>query len=98
MWPGATSSVYGFLMVDVTQVAFQIDNDSLAEVDREAQRRAVPRAEVLRLAVRRFLAAQREADIDAQLAAGYGVQPVERSEDAYADLSLEGLVAADLDW
>lgn len=85
-------------MGKVTQVAFQIDNDSLAEVDREARRRAVPRAEVLRLAVRGFLAAQREVDIDARLAAGYGVAPVEAAEDVLADLSLEGLVAADLDW
>lgn len=85
-------------MGNVTQVAFQIDNDSLAAVDREAQRRAVSRAEVLRLAVGRFLAEQREADIDARLAAGYGVAPTGAAEEALADVSLEGLVAADLDW
>lgn len=85
-------------MSNVTQVAFQIDNDSLVEIDQEAQRRAVSRAEVLRLAVRRFLAAQREADIDARLAAGYGVAPITAAEDVLADVSLEGLVAGDLDW
>lgn len=90
--------LYDGVMGGVTQVAFQIDNDSLAAVDREARRRAVSRAEVLRLAVHRFLAARREAEIDAQLAAGYGAQPVEGVEDAFAELSVEGLVAADLDW
>lgn len=85
-------------MGNVTQIAFQIDDDALAELDREAHRRAVSRAEVLRLAVRRFLAAQREADIDARLAAGYGEVPLDGAEDVLADVSLEGLVAADLDW
>lgn len=85
-------------MGNVTQVAFQIDNASLAALDREAQRRSVARAEVLRLAVRRFLAEQREADIDARLAAGYGALPVGDEQAALAELSLEGLAAADLDW
>ncbi|MEW6152955.1 MAG: hypothetical protein AB1673_03050 [Actinomycetota bacterium] len=85
-------------MAKVTQIAFQIDNESLAAVDREAERRSVARAEVLRLAVRRFLAAEREADIDARLAAGYDARPAGANEEALAEVSLDGLAAADLDW
>lgn len=58
-----------------TQVAFQLDNASLAAVDGLAARERRSRAELLRTAVREFLAERREREIDAQLATGYGQHP-----------------------
>lgn len=88
-------------MSKVTQVAFQIDNETLDQVDALVSSEFRSRAEVLRAAVREMLARRREAEIDADLAAGYGVRPPdqENQEDkVWADLSVEGLQAADLDW
>jgi hypothetical protein len=45
-----------------------------------------------------MLARRHEAEIDAELTAGYGVRPFAREEQVWADLSVEGLQAADLDW
>lgn len=85
-------------MSDVTQVAFQLDNSSLAALDALAAAGGRSRAEVLRVAVRELLARTREEQIDAQLAAGYGQQPPTAAEDDLADVSLDGLRAASLDW
>lgn len=83
----------------VTQVAFQIDNERLRAIDALVERREFrSRAEVLRTAVREFLARRRDAEIDVQLAAGYGVQPPGVEDEAWAEVSIEGLEAADLDW
>ncbi|MGQ0779263.1 MAG: hypothetical protein ACT4NY_33425 [Pseudonocardiales bacterium] len=56
------------------------------------------RAEVLRAAVSEMLARRRETKIDAELAAGYGAALPTQEDEAWADLSVEGLKAADLDW
>lgn len=56
------------------------------------------RAEVLRTAVNEIPARRREAEIDAELAAGYGAAPSAQEDEAWAELSVEGLKAADLDW
>jgi Arc/MetJ-type ribon-helix-helix transcriptional regulator len=85
-------------MAKVTQVAFQIDNETLRLVDALVSSEFRSRAEALRTAVHEMLARRREAKIDAELAAGYGVQPPAREDEAWADLSVEGLQAADLDW
>jgi Arc/MetJ-type ribon-helix-helix transcriptional regulator len=85
-------------MSKVTQVAFQIDDETLSQVDALVSSEFRSRAEVLRTAVREMLARRHEAEIDAELAAGYGVQPPAREDEAWADLSVEGLQAADLDW
>ncbi len=85
-------------MARVTQVAFQIDNDTLREIDSLVAREFRSRADVLRTAVHELLARRREAEIDADLAAGYGVQPPGREDEAWAELSVEGLEAARLDW
>jgi len=90
--------VYCFAMGNVTQVAFQLDNDSLAAVDALAEHVATSRAEVLRIAVRELLARRREALIDEQLASGYGVTALGDEQVLQADRSVEGLSAADLDW
>lgn len=86
-------------MSDATQVAFQIDNQRLAEIDElVAEHEFRSRAEALRAAVQEFLAQRREARIDAQLDAGYGARPPGDEEKAWAELSVAGLRAADLDW
>lgn len=85
-------------MAGVTQVAFQLDDESLLRLDELAAGASSSRAEILRIAVREMLARHREAAIDAQLAAGYDAKPPGPEVDAWAELSIEGLAAADLDW
>ncbi len=48
--------------------------------------------------MREFMARQREEQIDAQLAAAYGALPQGAEEDAYAEASRKGFVAANVDW
>ncbi len=91
--------MYYDAMSDVTQVAFQLDNDGLSKLDELVERHEFrSRAEVLRAAVHEFIARRRESRIDAELAAGYGVQPPGSEDAALAELSVEGLGEADLDW
>ena len=85
-------------MSKVTQVAFQIDNETLGQVDALVSSEFRSRAEVLRTAVHEMLARRHKAEIDAELAAGYGVRPPAREDEVWADLSVEGLQTADLDW
>lgn len=63
-----------------------------------ARREFRSRAEVLRTAVHEFMARRREVEIDTALAAGYGMQPPGPDAEAWAELSVEGLETADLDW
>jgi len=90
--------MYGKSMVAVTQIAFQLDDESLRQLDELAAAQSSSRAHVLRTAVHELLVAHREAAIDAQLAAGYGAQPPSVEDEAWAQSSLDGLRAADLDW
>lgn len=91
--------MYDAVMSEATQVAFQIDNDRLAEIDQlVAEQEYRSRAEALRAAVAEFLARRREERIDAQLEAGYRAAPPGAEETAWAHISVEGLRAADLDW
>ncbi len=85
-------------MREVTQIAFQLDDQSLRQIDELAAAESSSRAHILRTAVRELLMTRRDTTIDAQLIAGYGVLPPGPEEDAWAELSLEGLRAADLDW
>lgn len=86
-------------MSDATQVAFQVDNERLAEIDALVHDREFrSRAEALRAAVGEFLARRREERIDAELEAGYRAHPEGAEEEAWARISVEGLRAADLDW
>ena len=84
--------------MSVTQVAFQLDNESLRRIDELAATESSSRAAILRAAVRELLRTRREAAIDAQLAAGYAADPPGLEEQAFGELSIEGLRAADLDW
>ena len=91
--------LYGSSMSEATQVAFQIDNRRLAEIDElVTDQEFRSRAEALRAAVGEFLARRREARIDAQLEAGYAAVPQGAEEAAWAAISVEGLRAADLEW
>lgn len=86
-------------MQEVTQVAFQLDHQRLVEIDLMVERHEFrSRAEVLRAAVAEFVARRREERIDAQLAAGYAAQPSGAEERSWAELSVKGLRAADLEW
>jgi predicted transcriptional regulator len=85
-------------MPSVTQVAFQLDTESLRRIDELAASESSSRAAILRAAVRALLHQRREAEIDEQLAAGYAADPPAPSEEGFAELSVEGLRAADLDW
>jgi hypothetical protein len=53
---------------------------------------------VIRVALGDWLARQREAAVDVALARGYGERPPGREEEQWAELSVEGLKAAELDW
>lgn len=105
MRPGGTSlpeaangELYDEVMSDATQIAFQLDNESLRQIDELASARSWSRAKVLRVAVNELLATRRETAIDAQLAAGYGARPPGAEEGAWADASVDALRTADLDW
>lgn len=85
-------------MAVVTQVAFQLDESDLDRVDAQARAQAVSRAHVLRLAVRDYLARAREAELDAQIEAGYRDLPPGPDDDGLAEVSQAALKAADLAW
>lgn len=86
-------------MAGVTQVAFQLDNERLAEIDElVSDQEFRSRAEALRAAVQDFLARRREERIDAQLAAGYAAVPQGPEDDVWVGAGREGLRAANLDW
>ncbi|CAN5254873.1 hypothetical protein BH20ACT5_BH20ACT5_03730 [soil metagenome] len=85
-------------MAGSTQIAFQIDDVTLAEIDAMVADRYRSRAEVIRLAVHAWLAARHEEQVEERLALGYQVVPAGTAEDEWAELSVEGLKAADLDW
>ena len=90
--------MYGCAMGKTTQVAFQIDDESLAEIDALVTGQYRSRAEVIRVAVHDWLARRRAEQVDAALARGYEVTPTGTEEDAWAELSVQGLKAGELDW
>lgn len=91
-------ALYDGVMGDVKQIAFQIDTQSLAEIDALTPSEFSSRAEVIRVAVHDWLARRRAEAVDAALAKGYGISPEGEPEDAWAGISLEGLEASNLDW
>jgi len=80
------------------RIGFQIGNDAIAEIDQVVSGRYRSRAEVVRIAVHEWLARRRAQQVDAELERGYGVSPTGDEEDEWAELSIEGLRAAKLDW
>lgn len=80
------------------QVAFMLPAEVLEEVDGLIPGQYRSRADVLRRAVEGFLDARRRMAIDAALERGYQAVPEGQPEAAWAELSVEGLAGADLDW
>gem|GEM_PF-6917905 len=91
-------AVYDGLMEKVKQIAFQIDIDALREIDAFKGREFGSRAEVIRAAVHEWLARRRNEEVDKALAKGYDAVPQADEEQVWADISLEGLQDAKLDW
>jgi len=85
-------------MGKVKQVAFQIDIDTLNSIDALKGAEFSSRAEVIRVAVDDWLARRRSKDVDQALAKGYRANPQPEEEFVWADLSVEGLEDAKLDW
>lgn len=85
-------------MSKVKQIALQIDTESLAAIDALTPSEYPSRAEVIRVAVHDWLARRRAEAVDDALAKGYGVLPQGQEEDVWAERSLEGLEASQLDW
>jgi Arc/MetJ-type ribon-helix-helix transcriptional regulator len=82
----------------MTQVAFQLPDEDLAAIDALIPDQFPSRAEALRIAVRLWLKELEERRIDAALAAGYGLLPPTDEETEWAEMSVEALGLADLDW
>jgi Arc/MetJ-type ribon-helix-helix transcriptional regulator len=82
----------------MTQVAFQLPDEDLEAIDAMVPGEFASRAEALRDAVRQWLKGIEEQRIDAALAVGYSLVPQGADEAAWADLSIEGLAAGELDW
>src|SRR5262249_55860424 len=80
---------YDFSMGKTTQVAFQIDDESLAEIDALVTSQYRSRAEVIRVALHDWLARRRSEQVDAALARGYEVTPIGPDEDVWAELSVQ---------
>jgi len=90
--------MYDFPMGKSKQVAFQIDIDSLNAIDALKGGEFSSRAEIIRTAVEDWLARRRAKLLDEALAKGYRASPQTDETNAWADLSLEGLENAKLDW
>lgn len=85
-------------MVQSIQVAFVLPASLVAEIDGLVPGEYRSRADALRHAVVALLEHRRQAAIDAALEQGYDAVPPGDPEAAWAELSLEGLAGADLDW
>lgn len=91
-------SMYDQSMGKSKQIAFQIDIDSLNAVDALKGAEFSSRAEIIRVAVEDWLARRRAKLLDEALEKGYRANPQTDESNAWADLSVEGLEDAKLDW
>jgi Arc/MetJ-type ribon-helix-helix transcriptional regulator len=82
----------------MTQVAFQLPDEHLAAIDAMVPDEYASRAEAIRAAVAQWLRQIEEKRIDAALAAGYAVVPLGEEESAWAEISVEALDMAGLEW
>lgn len=90
--------MYDKTMSKSIQIAFTLAEEDLMALDGLVPGDFPSRAHVLRVAVRTWLDSRREADIDAALRAGYGAHSPGDEEKSWAELSVEGLAGAGLDW
>jgi metal-responsive CopG/Arc/MetJ family transcriptional regulator len=75
-----------------TQTLVQLSDDLLARLDSYRARDGRSRSEVIREAVERYLAADREAEMDRLIVDAYMRQP---AEDVWGDAAAERLIAAE---
>ena len=75
-----------------TQTLVQFSDDLLERLDRYRAREGRSRSDVVREAVETYLAADREAEIDRQIVAGYTRQP---SSDVWGDAAARHIIAAE---
>ena len=92
------ASLYDQRMSKSIQIAFKLPQEHLDAIDQLVPDEYPSRAEAVRAAVAGFLKSRRERAIDTALAAGYGAKPPDEHDAAWAEVSLEGLGLAELDW
>lgn len=90
--------LYDLPMGKSIQIAFMLPAALVDEIDELVPGEYRSRADALRHAVAALLEQRRRASIDAALERGYDAAPQAAPEAQWADLSLEGLAGADLDW
>jgi metal-responsive CopG/Arc/MetJ family transcriptional regulator len=76
-----------------TQTLVQLSDELLAQLDARAAREGRNRSDLIREALARFLAADREAEIDRLIVEGYTRRPQTVDELAVADLSTRTMLA-----
>jgi Arc/MetJ-type ribon-helix-helix transcriptional regulator len=86
------------MVIPVTQVAFQLPDEDLEAIDALVPAEYPSRAEALRSAVKMWLRHIEDQRIDSALAAGYRLLPPGEAEDQWAEISVETLDKAQLDW
>jgi metal-responsive CopG/Arc/MetJ family transcriptional regulator len=75
-----------------TQTLVQFSDDLLDRLDRYRAREGRSRSDVVREAVERYLAADREAEIDRRIVAGYARKP---PSDVWGDAAARRIIAAE---
>ena len=75
-----------------TQTLVQLSDDLLDRLDTYRAREGRSRSEIVREAIERYLAADREAEIDRLLVAAYTRQP---PEDLWSDQAAKQMIAAE---
>jgi metal-responsive CopG/Arc/MetJ family transcriptional regulator len=75
-----------------TQTLVQFSDDLLERIDRFREREGRSRSDVIREAMERYLAADREAEIDRLIVAAYTRQP---PADVWADEAARNMIAAE---
>ncbi|CAN5216410.1 hypothetical protein BH23ACT9_BH23ACT9_10950 [soil metagenome] len=86
-------------MSSFTQVAFQLSDEELRQLDESVPAEFPSRAAALRSAVHEWLERRRQAQIDAHLEAGYAAVPEDIGmTEGLAAVNRDALAEAGLDW
>ena len=75
-----------------TQTLVQLNDDLLDRLDRHRAREGRSRSEVVREAIERYLAADREAELDRRIVEGYERQP---PDDIWGEQAAARMIAAE---
>ena len=76
-----------------TQTLVQLSDELLAQLDARAAREGRNRSDLIREALARYLAADREAEIDRRIVDGYTRQPQTPADLAFAELGTRTMLA-----